>query len=201
MKKVFQKIYNLALPYQDKRNDKGHAKVVMDFAFKILNYKDADEAIVIPAAILHDVGWSQISEKERMKLFDTKLWSKKDQIIRECHQYEGVRVAKEILEKINYNPENIKVILEIISEHDTRKNPISEEDKIVKDADKLWMFSPEGFKADLFRRKIKPVDWIKVLQSVIGSKKFFTDTAALIAKEELEKRAKEYNDLGNLTLK
>ena len=58
---VHKKIWELAFPYQDKRNDEGHAECVVSYAQKLLLAEKADSNVVIPAAILHDIGWSQLS--------------------------------------------------------------------------------------------------------------------------------------------
>jgi HD superfamily phosphodiesterase len=183
MNKKFKTIWEKSLPYQDKRDDKGHALIVTNFAEEILKFEKGDENIVIPAAILHDIGWSQIPENERMSLFNVMPGSEKDIELRIKHQIEGVKLAKIILEKVNYDSEMIKEVLAIISEHDTRKDALSLNDSIVRDADKLWMFSPEGFQADLKRREISSKKWKDFLVNVIG--KLNTETAKDIAKREL----------------
>ena len=68
MKDIFNKIWELALPYQDKREDSGHAATSLQYAQKLVELENADEDVVIPAVILHDVGWSQLPEKRRMTL-------------------------------------------------------------------------------------------------------------------------------------
>ena len=194
MKKEFKKIWDIALPFQDKRNDKDHASIVMKFAMKLLRSEKGDEDIVIPAAILHDIGWSQILEKERMTLFDCMPDSKKERILKIKHQKEGVRLAKKLLKEVKYDPKLTKEILEIISEHDTRKSILNMNDSILRDADKLWMFSKKGFEADIRRRKISVKKWNHFLLTVIDQK-LNTDTAKKIAKQELEKRIIDYAQL------
>ena len=63
MEKIFQRIWDLAFCYQDKRNDKGHAKIVTNYVIKLAEIEKADKNVVIPAAILHDIGWSKIPKK------------------------------------------------------------------------------------------------------------------------------------------
>ena len=60
MKEIFEKIWETALPYQDQRNDDGHARVTLKYAKELVKLEDGNEDIVIPAIILHDVGYSQI---------------------------------------------------------------------------------------------------------------------------------------------
>ena len=53
IKEEFVKIWDMALPYQDKRDDKGHARIVTEYAIKLCSIENAEDKIVVPAAILH----------------------------------------------------------------------------------------------------------------------------------------------------
>jgi HD superfamily phosphodiesterase len=193
MKAIFEKIWRLALPYQDKRNDKGHARIVLDFALKLVRMEKADENVVVPAAILHDIGWSQLPKKERLKVFVTKVNKETDFRIRRKHERLGVKLAKRILEKANYGPDLIGEILKIISRHDTRKSFVSANEGIVRDADKLWRYSRTGFGVDTKRAKGDSTGLYKKLKQRIGLKEFFYSGAARkIARKELKKRKAEY---------
>lgn len=135
-----QKIWQTALPFQDKRQDQGHAEVVTYFSLELLkHHTEAKRAIVVPAAILHDTGWSQMSEVE-LKLFHDPNMKRYEPVLRARHQEEGSRVAGHILGGMNWSPDNITHIVEIISQHDTRNGFYSVEDGLVRDADKLWRF-------------------------------------------------------------
>ena len=57
MKPIFQKIKKEAKHMQDLRDDKGHAETVTFFAEKLCRIFNANENIIIPAAILHDIGY------------------------------------------------------------------------------------------------------------------------------------------------
>ena len=193
MKDVFEKIWKLALPYQDKRDDEGHAETVLHYSLELVKLENVDENIVIPAAILHDIGWSQISKEESLKIFSNKI-NEDDRIkIQREHEEAGVKLAKQILEKMNYNMEAINEILEIISQHDIRKGFISKDEGIMRDADKLWRFSKKGFWADIKRRNNTPKEEYDKLKAKIDSPDFFySDSAKKMAREELEERRSEF---------
>lgn len=193
MKEIYNKIWDLALPYQDKRDDKGHAETVLKYAFELLGNGKANEKVVIPAAILHDIGWSRVPKEESMKIFGDKF-SKEDKLrAREAHQEAGVEMAKEILLKVNYDPGPINEILEIISEHDTRAGFISDNEGIMRDADKLWRFSKTGFWLDVERGSFSPDKRYERLNKDIDSPDFFySESAKKIAREELGKRKEEF---------
>lgn len=193
MKKKHKKIWDLALPYQDKRNDKGHAEVVTEYAIKLCEIEDVNEDIVVPAAILHDIGWSQLSKKERFLIFDHSIDKDKRLKVRYKHQEEGVKLAREILEKIEYSEKLIQPILEIISQHDTRKGFLSPDEAAMRDADKLWRFSKVGFEKDIKESNITPEYYYNKLQKDLESPDYmYFDSAKGITREELEKRKEEF---------
>lgn len=191
MKNVFRKIWKLALPYQDSADNKGHAKITLNFVLALLKKEAGREEIVIPAIILHDIGYSQLSEREKFLPFILKvrIGSAKDNKIKEKHQEKSVELAKNILKKVKYNKKLIGGILKIISQHDTGKRFLSKEDGLVKDADKLWRFSKIGFSADIRRLKITRQEGYERLKQALNKKEllFFSESAKQIAKRKLTK--------------
>lgn len=144
----YKEIWDKAFPYQDFRNDKGHAFIVTIYAQEICRKEKCNMDVVIPAAILHDTGWSQLPLEERMSVFKYGVPKEERLRIREAHQRESVKIASDTLKSINY-PENIIAeILEIISQHDTREGFISDNEGAMRDADKLWRFDDYGFLND-----------------------------------------------------
>lgn len=200
MKEIFKEIWELALPYQDKRNDKGHGKTVTDFAFKLLKSETADENVLIPAAILHDIGWSQLSKEERFYIFkhkitkevERKMKSKLD--VRVKHELEGAELANKILEKVNYDKNKIKKIVNIVSKHDTEKSFISREGTLLRDADKLWTYSKLGFMADIKRFGLTPKKCYDMAVNRIDMSDYFnTKSAKKLAEKEIIKRKSNFN--------
>ncbi|MDA2922554.1 HD domain-containing protein [Patescibacteria group bacterium AH-259-L07] len=194
MEKVYEEIFELSKPYQDTRDDAGHAEIVAQFAIELLKSESADEEIVVPAAILHDIGWSQLSEEERFYIFKNKITKEKELSmkskvdVRVKHEIEGARLAKKILNDLNYDSEKTKKIVEIIRQHDTNKNPISKEDRVLKDADKLWTFTLTGIEADERRfgySKEKLIDMAE--KRIDRSDYFLTESAKKLARRELMK--------------
>jgi len=190
MKNIFKKIWKLALPYQDKRTDKGHAAITLKFALELLKKEKACPEIVIPAIILHDTGYSQLSKHERFLPFILKvrMESAEDKKAKTKHQVKSVQLARKILKKINYDAELTREILKIISQHDTGRRFLSREDGLVKDADRLWRFSRTGFLADLRRLEMSHQKGYERLKDALIDKRFFfSKTAKKIAKERLKK--------------
>lgn len=188
----FEQIWKLAFPYQDKRRDTGHAQIVTDYAKRLVKIIPCDENVAIPAAILHDIGWSQLSEEERIYAVSPNRDKAREQELRIKHQEEGVRLAHDILEKVHYPQQYVEHILEIIRGHDTRKGFFSTEDGVVRDADKLSLFSSSSF-ADDVRRGYTPQEFFaKISADRIKPGFLFSQAARDIAAEELLARKKEY---------
>src|SRR3989344_5539437 len=82
---VERQVWNQALPLQDKRHDTGHAEIVTYFALKLLDYfDDADRNVVVAAAILHDIGWSEVLAADRdvyLRPWSEEFRQKKDGLI------------------------------------------------------------------------------------------------------------------------
>jgi hypothetical protein len=162
---VYNKIYRKAEPYLDTRRNDVHVSLSYDFARRLLAlYSGADEGIVLPAIILHDVGWKMVSEERQLSAFGPKIKDKKTQRI---HETEGVKIAQKILTGLNYDQEKIPEILSIIDGHDTRLEALSLNDQLVKDADKPWRFTPAGVDIDHTRFGIPRDSYMKWLDTVI----------------------------------
>ena len=184
---VYKQIYQLAQPYLNTRHNAVHTEMSMQLAYELLSTEGGQESIVIPAIILHDVGWQKVPAELQLKAFGPKATSPE---INRTHEKEGVKIAKDILEKVNYDVEEMGWILEIIDGHDSRKQSISLNDQIVKDADKLWRYTRSGFQIDTERFGESYVEGLNRLRKALPVW-FFTNTARKLAGEELEKRERE----------
>jgi hypothetical protein len=194
MKEIFNRIWELAWPYQDKREDAGHAAVTLKYVRQLLEIEKGDEDVVMPAIMLHDVGWSQLPQERRMLIFDkdAKEDDKKGAVAE--HQKESVRVAATILKQVNYPQKLVDEILEIVSQHDTRKGFISKNEGLVRDADKLWRTSKEGSAAGKAKRKEPDPSWEKKAEEQLDKPDYFySDISRQIAKAEHKLRLEEKN--------
>ncbi len=195
MKEIFEKIRKLVLSYQDKRDDKGHAEIVTSYAFKLMKSEEGNENVIVPAIILHDIGWSQLTKDERMIIFDNSATKDEKLEVNYKHQDASVKLSKNILNKVNYPQNLINEILEIISQHDTRDGFISKNEGLVRDADKLWRFSKTGFTDDLIRNKFSFQQlYNKLINNIKLQDFFYSDKAKQIAYDELEIRKKDCNN-------
>jgi HD superfamily phosphodiesterase len=190
MKDIFNQIWELALPYQDKRDDPGHAEITLKYAGKLVELENGNESVIIPAIILHDTGYSQLVKERRLLVFNQDACKEDRRTVQLEHQNEGVKLARGILGKVNYPEELVYEILEIISQHDTREGFISKNEGLVRDADKLWRTSKEGFAASEARRKPDNTTydesrWKKIEEDINKPGYFFSDKARQMALADL----------------
>ena len=185
MKPVFEKIQQLSRPFLNTRHNDVHMEISTSLAFQLLEQEGGDEDIVIPAIILHDTGWKRVPSKLHLKAFGPKATEPR---LNRLHEVEGVKIAREILQKLKYDPLKTNKILEIIDGHDSRTTPVSLNDMIVKDADKLWRYTSSGFYIDIERFGESLEEGLDRLRSNLVEW-FFTVTAMEMAAKKLSRRA------------
>jgi hypothetical protein len=135
-------LWELAAPLLRVRNNDAHTLYALGLASALLDaHPEADAAVVLPAIMLHDIGWSQVPPSEVLQAI-APGGGRPDLVL--LHEKEGARMAAEILAEGCYDALKIPAVLEIIDGHDSRREALSIEDAIVKDADKTWRVSPHG---------------------------------------------------------
>lgn len=137
-------IWKLATPYLQTRDNDAHTLYSYGIARQLLRrLPEADEHIVLPAIILHDTGWSTVDEYDAFQAIAPDRDGSYDWAVFQ-HEKEGARIAREILTEAKIPAADIDEICEIIDGHDTRLTPLSLNDKLVKDSDKVWRVTPHG---------------------------------------------------------
>lgn len=187
IKSTFRKIFELAIPFLQVRQNEIHTYIVYQHALLLLEDEPGIPEIVIPAAILHDVGWSCIPKEEQLTACGPDVTNKK---LQRMHEVEGVTIAMEILNRVGYDYQLIQKIVEIIDGHDTTDKARSIDDAITKDADKLWRFSGIGFHIDYQRFNKEHESHLKFLLEKIDEW-FLTNTGREMARHEASMREKE----------
>lgn len=181
MKKIFKTIRKLAEPYLTTRENDTHTDISTHMAYALMETLGGVEDIIIPAVILHDVGWKTVPEESLLDAFGP---GKRRPELNRRHEVEGARIAGEILMSVDYDKDKTRDILEIIAGHDSRKEALSLNDRIVKDADKLFRFTREGFMIDTQRFQETPEQGLSRLDSKL-EEWLFTDRAKIMARAEL----------------
>lgn len=190
MKSKFATLRQLAKPFLDTRHNEVHSEISTQLACELLKREGGDEAIVIPAIMLHDVGWKAVPTELHLKAFGPRTTRPE---LNRLHEVEGVKIARSILETFGYHPGQTKQILKIIDGHDSRQTAISINDMVVKDADKLWRYTRSGFNIDVKRFSETAQDAIARLSKNLDSW-FFTKTAIEMARDKLKRRQEEVGD-------
>jgi len=148
MQKIYKKIWELAKPYYLKGRpmDIDHIEWMMKRVEEVCNFeRDIDETILMPLAILHDVGYAMIGNPKSIDHYQ------KD--VRRAHMSEGSKISNEILNIIHYPQEKAKQIVRYVSIHDNwafGEIEIYTIDKILgifKDLDYLYIYTKVGFKS------------------------------------------------------
>lgn len=185
LNEIEKKIYQLAKPFLRVMDNDLHTQDVIDLSFRLLSMEGGERNIAIPAAILHDVGYSMVPEEIRLsgRRPDGDINFVKQ------HELEGVRIATDIFNEIADDSIPVNEILQIIDGHDTRKNAISINDKIVKDADKLSRYSAT-FWVIVEREGIDPKIFYKHLEFK-AQEWFYLPNSREIANEKLIQRMEE----------
>lgn len=112
----YQALWEICLPLleQGRSGDAQHAKEVAEF---ILNYQgqmNFDLDVLIPTAMMHDIGHSAILPEH----FEYITGFKKVVNGKLVHMLVGAKIAHDLLKQINYNLAKAMEIVDIISIHD-----------------------------------------------------------------------------------
>ena len=131
-----------AKPYLDVRNNDEHTLVAYGVAKALLaQLPEAEEDVVLPAILLHDVGWKRIPPDLLLAAIG-KNPSRRDLVYE--HERHSVVIARDIL--VRHNVARVDEILAIIDGHDTTNEARSLNDSVMKDADKGWRTTPHGMR-------------------------------------------------------
>jgi len=111
IKPIHQKIFEKAKPFLRTRKNFIHTRIALSYALKLLKSEQGDEDVVIPAVLLHDVGWKAIPAKLQLTAFGPNPTNPK---LGRIHEVEGAKIAEAILKDLRYPSEKIKEVSRII---------------------------------------------------------------------------------------
>lgn len=191
MKEIYQKIFEMAKPYYEKGRpiDLPHIELELDYSSIFCQKEKVDESLLIPLIILHDIGYG----------IGQHAYLEKE--LKKEHMVVGAKLAKEILEKINYPQEKTEKISYWISVHDNwifGDFQVYKEDlafSAFNDIEFLWITTPRGFK--LLAKTLFDGDKIKMFNHIKKDQKknknpFFTKTAEKLYIENMKVLEKNY---------
>ena len=139
-----QAIWEKALPYLDVRSNDEHSIHSYHLLQRLLAvYPEGNADVLLPAILLHDTGWKQIPAEKILHAFGPN--NKYPELTRQ-HELEGMTIAEKVLQDLAYPVALIEQVQQLIDGHDTTKHARSLNDSLLKDADKLWRYTPHGVK-------------------------------------------------------
>ncbi len=160
-----------------------HLPISFAFAERLCDaYPDADALVVRVAILLHDTGWARVDETKIVSEGFSGDWRKAD--IRFEHERHGCDIAREVLPRLGYDDAFITRITDIIDGHDTRAEAHSLEDSLVRDADRLWRFTPTGIALASGWFGLTPAEYTRRLRLEIVPE-LLTDAAVQMAETDL----------------
>ena len=177
-------MWKSAFPYLKKGERKNfviHTKGVIQAMELLLLQEKGNKDILIPAAILHDIGWYSVP----VYLQKSKE-AKKQKKALELHIKNAPPIIKKILKKAGYEEIKIKKIINIVTAHKF-KNPKKLDKQLLIDADTLSDIFKEQFYEDYKNYKTSPEDNLNFRKN----NNFYTKTAKGIFNKELKKRKEE----------
>jgi HD superfamily phosphodiesterase len=187
---AYRRIFEFAVPYLKTRLNLPHTYIVYQYANLLLYGEGGSREVVIPACILHDVGWSTIPEDQQIKAYGPNMT---DPEAKRKHEVEGASIARRILSQVGWNGSLVQKIAAIIDGHDTTLEARSLEDAITKDSDKLFRLSACGVRIDCERFHVDPKEyWPFLLKR--SRNWFLTPTGKELALYESGEREREFQD-------
>lgn len=165
------------------RSNDIHLPISFAFAERLCDaYPDADALVVRVAILLHDTGWARVDETRIISEGFSGDWRRAD--VRFEHERHGCDIAREVLPGLGYDEELVTRVTDIIDGHDTRPESHSLEDSLVRDADRLWRFTPTGIALASGWFGLTPAEYCRRLRAEIMPE-LLTQAAVEMAAAEL----------------
>ncbi|MGH1353537.1 MAG: HD domain-containing protein [Thalassovita sp.] len=140
----YDPVWRKAEPYMRARKNDVHIPLSFHWAQRLLDhYPEADRDVCSLAILLHDIGWYSI-DMDRIISEGFRSENILQSDVRYLHEAEGVRLGTEVLRATGWPDDIIAQVCEIIDGHDTRPDPHHLNDRVVRDADKLWRYEVTG---------------------------------------------------------
>ncbi len=165
------------------RSNDIHLPISFAYAERLCDaYPEADALVVRVAILLHDTGWARVEESRILSEGFTGDWRRAD--VRYEHERHGCDIAREVLPALGYDEAFVDRVTDIIDGHDTRPDSKSLEDSLVRDADRLWRFTPTGIALASGWFGLTPAEYCRRLRTQIVPE-LLTAAAVQMAEAEL----------------
>ncbi len=204
----YQTFFKTVLPYLFPRTTDVHTAISLSYLDELVNAFPANtinKRVVALALILHDSGWSKLTEEEvanslgvtGLKLTETAMGPK------EKHAVEGEKIARQLLADVLFDPplssEEVELICKAVLYHDKPEavagaaQPMPIEVQVLVDLDHLWSFTHQNFWQDTVRKGVAPRAYLENLAKDLDGY-FVTDQGKALARKLHAQRALEVTD-------
>lgn len=204
----YRAFFRYVLPYLAVRTTDVHTAVSLSYLDQLVHslatslQSKVNRRVVALALILHDSGWSQLTEAEiaaslgvqGLQLNITALGPK------EKHAIESEKIARKVLAECVFDPplmeSEIELICAAVRLHDKpievagAGNEMPLEVQLLVDLDHLWSFTQLNFWQDTLRKGVAPVAYVKNLAQDLDDY-FVTNEGKALATSLLHEREAE----------
>lgn len=201
----FRDFFTEVLQYLRVRTTDVHTAISLSFLDELINRfpnGSVNRRVLALALILHDSGWSQLSEEEianslgvsGLKLTPGAIGPK------EKHAAKSEEIARRILTTYQFEQQltqdEIDLICKAVLNHDKpqevagAEQPMPLEVQLLVDLDHVWSFTHENFWQDTVRKGVNPREYLHNLDSDLDDY-FVTDEGKELARSLLRQRAEE----------
>lgn len=206
----FRSFFTEILPYLSARTTDVHTAICLQYLDEFiekteLNGDSVNRKILAYALILHDSGWSQMSEQEIATSLGVVGLALNDKAMgpKEKHAVLGAEIATKILKQnqdsLRLSDQEIDAISSAILFHDKPEevagadNPMPIEVQLLVDLDHIWSFTYLNFWQDTLRKGVAPHEYWENLNHDLD-KYFVTTIGKQKARELLMQRKTELNN-------
>lgn len=160
--------------------------------------------VVAISLILHDCGWSQLTQQEVASSLGVKGLKLSTEALspKEAHAQKGHDLARRVLEEFQFEPaltnQEKELILKSVRYHDKPEEVAGSnmplEVQILVDLDHIWSFTHENFWQDTIRKEVDAEQYAQNLETDLDSY-FVTDFGKKLASQLLSERKKEISGI------
>jgi hypothetical protein len=208
---AYQDFFKVVLPYLHARSTDVHVATCLPFIKELSQAESGpvDERVVQIAFMLHDSGWSQMSELEIAESLGVVGLSLSGHAVqpKARHAILGQQVAQQVLEVYSFQPpltaSQKNDIYQAILYHDRPQElaaagGIPASLKVVCNTDHLWSFTHPNFWQDTLRKGVQPSAYLENLGQDLDAY-FVSEPGRCKARQLLAERALEVEDWKNWT--
>ena len=200
---AYRDFFSFVLPYLRARTTDVHVATCLPFARELIEAQpeSVDERVVLVAFILHDSGWSQMTEAEMAASLGVEGLALSGAAVgpKARHVELGRELAERILSEYVFDPplshRQKEMIYTAILFHDRPEElaaigSVPAEIQMVCDTDHLWSFTHENFWQDTVRKGVDPRVYLENLGEDLDGY-FVTEPGKRRARRMLEERRVE----------